>query len=145
MGLGVHWRRMGSHTPRLECHYSSCSYFRPSQEKSLFIVVLSLHLYKCYEWEEYRVIRVFQQFIIFVQIMNCFTLIIYFQIFISLLTNLTVNGQNWSKIPKWADFGFYGSLGFEDLDFKLEFILDNYEILSIEKCTGNGEGKTVSK
>ena len=77
--------------------------------------------------------------------MNCFTLIIYFQIFISLLTNLTVNGQNWSKIPKWADFGFYGSLGFEDLDFKLEFILDNYEILSIEKCTGNGEGKTVSK
>lgn len=54
-----------------------------------------------------------------------------------------VNGQNWSSIPKWADSGFYGAWGFEDLDFKLEFLLDNYEIISIEKCTGNGQGKTV--
>ena len=76
--------------------------------------------------------------------MNCLTQQIFLQIiFTSLLTNLTVSGQNWSKIPKWADFGFYGKWGFEDLDFKLEFIMDNYEILSIEKCTGNGEGKTV--
>ena len=60
------------------------------------------------------------------------------------MANLNVYGQNWSKIPKWADFGFYGNWGFEDLDFKLEFIMDNYEILSIEKCTGNGEGKTVN-
>ena len=74
--------------------------------------------------------------------MNSLTLIISLQILCTtLLTN--VNGQNWSTIPKWADFGFYGNWGFEDLDFKLEFILDNYEILSIEKCTGNGEGKTV--
>ena len=44
---------------------------------------------------------------------------------------------------KWADFGFYGNLGFKDLDYKLEFSMDNYEIISIEKCTGNGGGKTV--
>ena len=76
--------------------------------------------------------------------MNSLTLMISLQIICtSLLTN--VNGQNWSTIPKWADFGFYGKWGFEDLDFKLEFILDNYEILSIEKCTGNGEGKTVGR
>ena len=74
--------------------------------------------------------------------MNCLTLKI---VFTFLLTHLNVNGQNWSKIPKWADFGFYGNWGFEDLDFKLEFIMDNYEILSIEKCTGNGEGKTVGR
>ena len=72
--------------------------------------------------------------------MNCLTLIIALQ---TIFSSLIVNGQNWSTIPKWADFGFYGNWGFEDLDFKLEFIMDNYEILSIEKCTGNGEGKTV--
>ena len=52
--------------------------------------------------------------------------------------------QNYSVIPKWADFFFRGDAGFKDLDFKLEFSLDNYEIISIEKCTGNG-GFTVSK
>ena len=50
--------------------------------------------------------------------------------------------QNYSVIPKWADFGFYGGWGYKDLDFKLEFTMDNYEIVSIEKCTGNG-GATV--
>ena len=55
-----------------------------------------------------------------------------------------VQCQDYSKIPKWADFGFYGSLGFKELDHKLSFIMDNYEIISIEKCTGKGEGKTVS-
>ena len=56
---------------------------------------------------------------------------------------LIVNCQDYSLIPKWADFGFYGNLGFKDLDYKLEFSMDNYEIISIEKCTGNGGGKTV--
>ena len=55
-----------------------------------------------------------------------------------------VQCQDYSKIPKWADFGFYGSLGFKELDHKLSFIMDNYEIISIEKCTGQGDGKTVS-
>ena len=55
-----------------------------------------------------------------------------------------VQCQDYSKIPKWADFGFYGSLGFKELDHKLSFIMDNYEIISIEKCTGEGNGKTVS-
>ena len=55
-----------------------------------------------------------------------------------------VQCQGYSKIPKWADFGFYGSLGFKELDHKLNFIMDNYEIISIEKCTGQGNGKTVS-
>jgi len=53
-----------------------------------------------------------------------------------------VQCQDYSKIPKWADFGFYGSLGFKELDHKLSFIMDNYEIISIEKCTGQGNGKT---
>ena len=52
--------------------------------------------------------------------------------------------QNYSAIPKWADFGLYGGWGFKDLEFKLEFTMDNYEIFSIEKCTGNGNGFTVS-
>ena len=56
---------------------------------------------------------------------------------------VSVSGQDYSKIPKWADFGFYGGLGFKELDHKLEFSMDNYEFISIEKCTGNGDGKTV--
>merc|ERR550519_1785747 len=43
-------------------------------------------------------------------------------------------GQDWSTVPKWADFGLYGSLGFKELDFKLKFMMDNYEIISLEKC-----------
>ena len=59
----------------------------------------------------------------------------------------TVTAQNWSKIPKWADFGLYGPLGFKDLDFRLEFMMDNYEIISLEKCSnddGNSQHMTVS-
>ena len=58
-----------------------------------------------------------------------------------------VAAQDWTKIPKWADFGLYGPLGFKDLDFRLEFMMDNYEIISLEKCLrddGNNEHMTVS-
>ena len=60
-----------------------------------------------------------------------------------LLTAHQAASQDYSVVPKWADFGLYGDLGFQDLDFKLEFIMDHYEIVSIEKCTGNGGGSTV--
>ena len=58
-----------------------------------------------------------------------------------------VRAQRWSTVPKWADFGLYGPLGFKDLDFKLEFMMDNYEIISLEKCSnddGNSHHMTVS-
>ena len=45
-----------------------------------------------------------------------------------------VKAQSWSTVPKWADFGLYGPLCFKDLYFKLEFMMDNYEIISLEKC-----------
>ena len=57
-----------------------------------------------------------------------------------ILSIISVNGQDYSKIPKWADFGFYGGLGFKELDHKLEFSMDNYEFISIEKCTRNATG-----
>ena len=60
-----------------------------------------------------------------------------------LLTAHQAASQDYSVVPKWADFGLYGDLGFQDLDYKLEFIMDHYEIVSIEKCTGNGGGSTV--
>ena len=66
------------------------------------------------------------------------------QIIILIVITASVYCQDYSKIPKWADFGFYGTLGFKELDYKLGFIMENYEIISIEKCTGNGQGKTVS-
>ena len=55
--------------------------------------------------------------------------------------------QDWSLVPKWADFGLYGPLGFKDLEFKLEFMMDNYEIVSLEKCSrdnGDPTGVTVN-
>jgi len=51
----------------------------------------------------------------------------------------TVTAQTWTTVPKWADFGLYGPAGFKDLDFKLEFMMDNYEIISLEKCLRNEE------
>ena len=60
-----------------------------------------------------------------------------------LLTAHQAASQDYSVVPKWADFGFYGDLGFQELDYKLEFIMEHYEIVSIEKCTGNGGGSTV--
>ena len=55
-----------------------------------------------------------------------------------------VRSQNWSKVPKWANFGLYGALGFKDLDFKLEFMMDNYEIISLEKCIREDNTEHVS-
>ena len=60
----------------------------------------------------------------------------------------TVTAQTWTTVPKWADFGLYGPAGFKDLDFKLEFMMDNYEIISLEKCLRNEENMdhmTVSR
>merc|ERR1711915_61067 len=54
--------------------------------------------------------------------------------------------QDWSLVPKWADFGLYGPLGFKDLEFKLEFMMDNYEIVSLEKCSrDNGDPTGVTE
>ena len=52
--------------------------------------------------------------------------------------------QDWTRVPRWADFGLYGKLGFRDLDYKLEFAMDQYQVISLEKCTGEGHGTTVS-
>ena len=43
-------------------------------------------------------------------------------------------GQDWSTIPKWTDVGLRGLAGFKNLDFRLEFLMDNYDIISLEKC-----------
>jgi len=43
-------------------------------------------------------------------------------------------GQDWSHVPLWADFGLYGPLGWQNLDYRLGFIMDHYDIISLEKC-----------
>ena len=46
-----------------------------------------------------------------------------------------MTAQNWLTVSKYADFGLYGPMGFKDLDFKLEFMMENYENISLEKLS----------
>ena len=41
--------------------------------------------------------------------------------------------QSWSKVPRWVDVFVRGN-GFKGLQSKLEFLIDNYDIISLEKC-----------
>ena len=46
--------------------------------------------------------------------------------------------QRWNKIPKWTDVYIRGQQGFKNLDYSLEFLMDNYDIISLEKCLNDG-------
>ena len=46
--------------------------------------------------------------------------------------------QSWDTIPKWTDVYIRGSQGFKNLDYNLEFLMDNYDIISLEKCLNDG-------
>ena len=50
------------------------------------------------------------------------------------------------RIPLWSDLGLGRELDWEDLDFKLAFLMDNYDIISLEKCLfkGSNDQNTVS-
>lgn len=52
---------------------------------------------------------------------------------IILLSIELVKCWNWSKVPKWADV-YLRKDGFHDLEYKLGFLMDNYDIISLEKC-----------
>ena len=54
------------------------------------------------------------------------------------LLPLLCKAQTWDTVPKWTDVYIRGAQGFKDLDFKLEFLMDNYDIISIEKCLHDG-------
>ena len=41
---------------------------------------------------------------------------------------------SWERTPRWADVYFRGPSGFEELDHKLEWLMDHYDIISLEKC-----------
>ena len=53
-----------------------------------------------------------------------------------------------AKIPMWTDLGlgFGGLTDWEDLDFKLAFLMDTYDVVSLEKCLfrGSNDQNTVS-
>ena len=57
-------------------------------------------------------------------------------------------GGEVAKIPMWTDIGlgFGGLTDWEDLDFKLTFLMDTYDIVSLEKCLfrGSNDQNTVS-
>ena len=53
-----------------------------------------------------------------------------------------------ARIPLWTDvgLGFGGPKDWEDIDYKLSYLMDTYDIVSLEKCLfeGNNDQNTVS-
>ena len=47
------------------------------------------------------------------------------------------NRWQWERVPRWADVYLRGSQGFSDLENKLGFLVDNYDVISLEKCLDN--------
>ena len=47
--------------------------------------------------------------------------------------NVVHSQWSWDKIPKWTDV-YLRKDGFYNLEFKLEFLMDNYDVISLEKC-----------
>ena len=47
------------------------------------------------------------------------------------------SAQDWDRVPRWADVYLRGAQGFTDLDYKLGFLMDNYDVISLEKCLDN--------
>ena len=53
---------------------------------------------------------------------------------------------SWDKVPKWTDVYFRNSHNWNNLDLKLEFLMDNYDIVSLEKCLyNNGNDHNTEK
>ena len=50
---------------------------------------------------------------------------------------MLVNGEL-KKIPLWADLYLRSHTDWEDIDFKLAFLMDNYNVVSLEKCLYQG-------
>ena len=58
----------------------------------------------------------------------------------------TVTCREVAKIPMWTDLGLGRLTDWEDLDFKLAFLMDTYQVVSLEKCLfrGSNDQNTVS-
>ena len=54
------------------------------------------------------------------------------------------SGQSWTTVPRWTDVYIRGAKAFENLDFKLGFLMDNYDIISLEKCLHDGSNTHIT-
>ena len=54
-----------------------------------------------------------------------------------IVTLVSASAKEWDSVPRWADVYLRGSQGFSDLDYKLGFLMDNYDVISLEKCLDN--------
>ena len=53
-----------------------------------------------------------------------------------------------AKIPMWTDVYMRGETDWADLDYKLSFLMDTYDIVSLEKClysSGNTQDTVSTK
>ena len=49
-----------------------------------------------------------------------------------------VQGQG-AKLDLWTDVSLWYEADYEDIDFNLEFLMDNYKFISLEKCNTNAQ------
>ena len=51
-----------------------------------------------------------------------------------------------SRIPMWADLYLRSPTDWEEIDFKLAYLMDTYHVVSLEKCLyeGSNDQNTVS-
>jgi len=51
-----------------------------------------------------------------------------------LASGVTCQENSMAKIPMWTDIGLGNLKDWEDLDYKLSFLMETYDIISLEKC-----------
>ena len=59
---------------------------------------------------------------------------------------VAAHGESSWKIPMWADLYLRSPTDWEDIDFKLAYLMDTYDVVSLEKCLyeGSNDQNTVS-
>ena len=59
---------------------------------------------------------------------------------------VAADGESSWRIPMWADLYLRSPTDWEDLDFKLAYLMDTYHVVSLEKCLYEGsiDQNTVS-
>ena len=63
---------------------------------------------------------------------------------VSVMPSVAADGD-W-RIPMWSDLYLRSSTDWQDIDFKLAYLMDTYHVVSLEKCLyeGSNDQNTVS-
>ena len=69
---------------------------------------------------------------------------------VGVMAFVAADGESSWRIPMWADLYLRSPTDWQDLDFKLAYLMDTYHVVSLEKCLydpsyeGSNDQNTVS-